>query len=245
MDKFTSEELRRLASAEFNLLLQDDPELKALESCKYDKRAHSCALLEVLGLGEFRIGKLPVLPLTAAKWAFLWMLGNSFVSDKSDLLATAKHSEDGSDNDLDVMLYILSIPDLADIDCNLHEVPAKASNYRFAPQLPRDELVKEIYDMISLAFLPLAMLPCKTLNNEEAYFDEIWLTAVAGCAARESGESLYYCMHKMSLSTVFALWVNYRRRESTEKISYPVSVEIEKKIADRVDQLGREFLTRP
>lgn len=238
MDKFTSEELRRLASAEFNLLLQNDQVLKDLENSKYDKRAHSCALLEALCLGEFRIGKLPVLPLTAAKWAFLWMLGNGFVADLSD-------KSDGSDVDLDVMLYILSIPDLADIDCNLHEVPAKASKYRFAPQLPRDELVKEIYDMISRAFLPLAMLPAKKTDNEEAYFDEIWLTAVAGCAARESGESLYYCMHKMSLSTVFALWVNYRRRESTEKISYPVPSEIEKKIADRVNQLGREFLTRP
>ena len=258
MAKFTEEEYRRLASAEFNLLLQNDQVLKDLENSKYDKRAHSCALLEALCLGEFRIGKLPVLPLTAAKWAFLWILGNGFVSDlsnKSDGLATAKHSEDGlatakrsedgSDTDIDVMLYILSIPDLADIDCNLHEVPVKASGYRFAPQLPRDELVKEIYDMISRAFLPLAMLPAKKTDNEEAYFDEIWLTAVAGCAARESGESLYYCMHKMSLSTVFALWVNYRRREGTEKISYPVPSEIEKKIADRVDQLGREFLTRP
>lgn len=238
MAKFTEEEYRRLASAEFNMLLQDDQVLKDLENSKYDKRAHSCALLEALCLGEFRIGKLPVLPLTAAKWAFLWMLGNGFVSDLSD-------KSDGSDVDLDVMLYILSIPDLADIDCNLHEVTAKASNYRFAPQLPRDELVKEIYDMISLAFLPLAMLSAKKTDTEDAYFDEIWLTAVAGCAARESGESLYYCMHKMSLSTVFALWVNYRRRESTEKISYPVPSEIEKKIADRVDQLGREFLTRP
>lgn len=238
MAKFTEEEYRRLASAEFNMLLQDDQVLKDLENSKYDKRAHSCALLEALCLGEFRIGKLPVLPLTAAKWAFLWMLGNGFVSDLSD-------KSDGSDVDLDVMLYILSIPDLADIDCNLHEVPAKASGYRFAPQLPREELVKEIYDMISRAFLPLAMLPVKVSSGEEAYFDEIWLTAVAGCAARESGESLYYCMHKMSLSTVFALWVNYRRRESTEKISYPVPSEIEKKIADRVDQLGREFLTRP
>ena len=238
MAKFTEEEYRRLASAEFNMLLQDDPVLEELENQKYDKTAHYVALLEVLQLGEFRIGKLPVLPLTAAKWAFLWMLGNGFVSDKSD-------KSDGSDVDLDVMLYILSIPDLADIDCNLHEVPAKASGYRFAPQLPREEVAKEIQGMISQAFLPLAMLPAKKTDNEDAYFDEIWLTAVAGCAARESGESLYYCMHKMSLSTVFALWVNYRRRESTEKISYPVPSEIEKKIADRVDQLGREFLTRP
>ena len=86
------------------------------------------------------------------------------------------------------------------------------------------------------------MLPRKT-GEEEAYFDEIWLTAVAGCAARESGESLYFCMHKMSLSAVFSLWVNYRRRESTEKISYPVSAEIERQITERVDLLGREFLT--
>ena len=100
MAKFTEEEYRRLASAEFNLLLQNDQVLKDLENSKYDKRAHSCALLEALCLGEFRIGKLPVLPLTAAKWAFLWILGNGFVSDlsnKSDGLATAKRSEDGSD----------------------------------------------------------------------------------------------------------------------------------------------------
>ena len=164
MAKFTEEEYRRLASAEFNLLLQNDQVLKDLENSKYDKRAHSCALLEALCLGEFRIGKLPVLPLTAAKWAFLWILGNGFVSDlsnKSDGLATAKRSEDGSDTDIDVMLYILSIPDLAGVDCNLHEVPAKASGYRFAPQLPREEVAKEIQGMISQAFLPLAMLPAK------------------------------------------------------------------------------------
>ena len=237
MNPLTPEELRRLASAEFNSLLQDDPVLKELENLKYDKRAHSCALLEVLGLGEFRIGKLPVLPLTAAKWAFLWILGNGFVSDLSD-------QSDLSDTDLDVMLYVLSVPSLADIDCTLHEIPVKTSGYRFAPQLDRNDIIREIHGMISQAFLPLAMMPVKT-SSEKAYFDEIWLTAVTGNAARESGKDLAYCMHKMSLSTVFALWVNYRRRESTEKIDYPVPSEVEKQIADRVDQLGREFLTRP
>lgn len=238
MTTFSPDELKRLAGVEFNSLLQNDPVLKKLESLKYDKRGHTCALLEVLGLGEFRIGELPVLPLTAAKWAFLWILGNGFVSDLSD-------QSDLSDVDLDVMLYILSLPDLSEIRCALHEIPAAASKYHLAPGLPMADVIREINTMIAQSFLPLAMLPNTQSSSEEIYFDEMWLTAVAGCAARESGESLAYCMHKMSLSTVFALFVNYRRRESSEKIAYPVPAEVEKQIADRIGQLGREFLTRP
>lgn len=161
-------------------------------------------------------------------------LKSQVLSDKSDL----------SDTDIDVMLYILSLPDLSEIDCALYAIPAAASKYRFAPGLPRDEVIREINGMICQAFLPLGMLPRKT-GEKDAYFDEIRLTAVAGCAAGESGETLFYCMNKMSLSTVFSLWGNYRRREGNEKISYPVSAEIERQITERVDQLGREFLTRP
>ena len=39
--------------------------------------------------------------------------------------------------------------------------------------------------------------------------------------------------------------INTRRRESSEKIAYPVPSEVEKQIADRIGQLGRDFLTRP
>ena len=92
-------------------------------------------------------------------------MGNGFVSDSSD-------KSDLSDTDIDIMLYILSLPDLAEIDCTLHEIPAAASKYRFAPGLPRDEVIREIHGMICQAFLPLAMLPRKT-GEEEAYFDEI------------------------------------------------------------------------
>ena len=238
MTTFSPDELKRLAGVEFNYLLQDDPVLKELESLKYDKRGHTYALLETLGVGDFRIGKLPVLPLTAAKWAFLWILGNGFVSDKSD-------RSDLSDTDLDIMLYVLSLQNLADIDCALHEIPAVAAGFRNIPGLPMADVIREINTMIAHSFLPLAMLSKTQSSSEEIYFDEMWLTAVAGCAARESGESLAYCIHKMSLSTVFALFVNYRRRKSTEKIAYPVPPEVEKQIADRIGQLGREFLTRP
>ena len=237
MKRFSEDEYRLLSGSAFNDLLQNDAELKELESLRYDKSVHACVVLETLGLGQWFIGKLPVMPLTAAKWAFLWILGNGFASGRSD-------PPDLSDSDIDVMLYILSVPDLSEINCALHEIPAKAANYRFAPQLQLSDVIIEINTMIQQAFLPLAMLPGRQENSEDVYFDEIWLTCVAGCAARESGMRLDYCMHKMSLSSVFALYVNYRRREGSEaqQIKYPVSAEIEQKISERVDLLASEYL---
>lgn len=237
MKNFTEEQYSLLASNAFNEFLQNDIKLKELESLRYDKSIHARVLLETLGVGTWYIGKLPVMPLTAAKWAFLWILDNGFVLDRSDKF-------DLSETDLDVMLYILSVPSLSDINCALHEIPAKAANFRFSPQLPLDDVIIEINAVIQQAFFPLAMLPGKQENCEEVYFDEIWLTAVVGCAARESGMPLDYCMHKMSLSSVFALWINYRRREGSEaqQIKYPVSAEIEQMISERVDLLASEYL---
>lgn len=239
MNSLTTEQYRVLAAnVEFNQLLADDQELIELEKLKYNKKLHSCTMFETLGIGSWSIGKLPIMPLTAAKWAFLWILDNRFTNlqDVTEL----------SELDIDIMLYILSIPSLDDIKCSLHEIPAVAAGYHRIPQLPLQEIVIELNRVIQQAFLPLTMLPSKTECNEESYFDEIWLTAIAGCAAREACMSLYYCMHKMSLSSVFALWVNYRRREGSEaqQIRYPVSEEIEQKISARVDKLARDFLTK-
>lgn len=236
MDNLTAEQCRLLADEKFNQLLQNDPVLKDLENLKYEKNIHSRVLLETLGLGEFRIGNLPVLPLTAAKWAFLWILDNGFVSGAQSL----------SDVDLDVMLYILSVQSLHDIDCALHEIPAAASKFHFAPKLSREDLIIEINGMIQQAFLPLEMLPGNTGSKEDVHFDEIWLTAVAGCAARESGNTLEYCMHNMSLSSVFALWINYRRREGSEarQIRYRTPMEIEQKISERFEVLAEEYLIK-
>lgn len=238
MSGFTQEEYKTLAGTQFNEFLQNDPILNELEHSKYDKTLHAFSLLETLHLGAFSIGKLPVKPLTAAKWAFLWILDNKFVTAPEAVTAT----------DVDVMLYVLSIPDLTEINVALHDIPAVAAGYRNAPGTPLNEVIHEINTMIQQAFLPLAMLPSKDSgSSEESYFDEIWLTAVAGCAARESGMPLDYCMHKMSLSCVFALWINYRRREGSEsaQIRYPVAEEIEEKISGRINELAREFLTRP
>ena len=81
-------------------------------------------------------------------------LKSQVLSDKSDL-------SDPSDTDIDVMLYILSLPDFSEIDCALYAIPAAASKYRFAPGLPRDEVIREINGMICQAFLPLGCFPEK------------------------------------------------------------------------------------
>ena len=65
------EELQQLAGPEFNRILAEDPVLAELEKQKYNKILHSRVLMDCLGLGDYRIGNLPVRPLTAAKWAFL------------------------------------------------------------------------------------------------------------------------------------------------------------------------------
>ena len=77
----TEAQLRLLATPEFNAILAADPELNYLASLKYNEIAEKRVLLELLGLGDYRIGKLPVRPLTAAKWAFLWMFDSPLVTD--------------------------------------------------------------------------------------------------------------------------------------------------------------------
>ena len=88
-----------------------------------------------------------------------------FQSDLSDLLAAPERSAGGSDLsdkselsdvDLDVMLYILSLPDLSEIRCALQEI-----------------IVQEINTMIEQSFLPLAILPKTQSSSEEIYFDEM------------------------------------------------------------------------
>ena len=77
-----------------------------------------------------------------------------------------------SDVDLDVMLYILSLPDLSEIRCALHEIPGLAAGFRNIP-LQREIIVQEINTMIAQSFLPLAMLPKTQSSSEEIYFDEM------------------------------------------------------------------------
>lgn len=236
MSRYTAAELQRLAGAEFNRILTGDQELKQLESLKYDKMAETRVLLEILG-GNYCIGLLPVRPLTAAKWAFLWMLENHYATGGA--IRTI---------DLDVALYVLSVPDLRKVSCGLADLPAAASGYATATGLSPEEVCRGVHSMIRTAFHPLAMLPPSATadDDEAALYDGLWVTRVAGIAARESGMPFDRCLHEMSLSCVCCLYINWLRRESLKpgEIRRRPDAEIEERITRRVGKLADEFLAR-
>lgn len=231
---FSPDDYRILAGEGFNALLARDAELKRLEGLKYDKTLEARFLMEVLGIGDFRIGKLPVRPLSAAKWAFLWLLESPFVIG-GDIHAA----------DVDIILYVLSVWDIREIAVAPHEIPAAASDYRFAPGIPMEEVRSEVRQIVNAAFLPLEMLPPSAdSSSEPARFDGIWATHVAGLAARESGMSFNYCLHRMSLSSVCGFFVNWRRRDGADanQIRRRPNEEIQALISARVDALATDFL---
>lgn len=230
----TAEELRRLAAPEFNALLAADPELKRLASLKYDKALDVRVLLEVLNLGSWRIGDLPVMPLTAAKWAFLWAIDNPLVT-----------GGDMTETDLDVALYVLSCPDLREIPCGLAGIPAEAADCARATGLSAEDLKRELKNVVRGAFRPLEMLPPPdSMDEQPPRYDGVWLATIAGVAAREAATSVLVCMHKMSLATVCAYFVSNRRRESPEgaKYRYRPEAAVMAAIDARIDALEEEFL---
>ncbi len=234
---FTPDDYRILAGEGFNALLARDAELKRLEGLKYDKTLEARVLMEVLGIGDFRVGKLPVRPLSAAKWAFLWLLESPFVIGGNIDPA-----------DLDLILYVLSVWDIREIAVAPHEIPAAASDYRFAPGISMEEVRTEVRQIIHTAFLPLEMLPPSSsgASAEPDRLDGIWATHIAGLAARESGMSFNYCLHRMSLSSVCGFFVNFRRREGADadQIRRRPNQEIQSLISARVNALAAEYLSK-
>lgn len=237
MSRYTPAELRRLADAEFNRILTDDPELRRLESLKYDRSAETRLLLEVMGVGGFHIGKLPIRPLTAAKWAFLWMLENRYATGGAIRII-----------DLDIALYIFSLFDLRDLredGCALWEIPGRAAGYSDATGLEAAEVRREVAAWISGAFRPLELMPPAGVSDELPRYDTQWLTRICGIAARETGESWEKVMYEMSLSTLCCAYVNFAQRESAEPHQFRrrPDAELEAQISARIDQLAREFLS--
>ena len=234
--QFSAEEYRLLAGRRFNEILAADEEMKSLQAQQYDRSAETRVLLEVLSLGDFRIGRLPVRPLTAARWAFLWMLESPFA-------AGGKIQEP----DLDVALFVLSTPDLREIPCAIPEIPAAASSYALSASLPPEEIIREIECMIQTAFSPLALLPPAPPSDVPGEFDALWVTRIAGIAALESGMGIDHCMHRMSLSAVCCFYVNRIRRESENPalIRRRPSAELEEKITKRFNTLAENFLRNP
>ena len=232
-----TEILELLAGKEFNEILAGDAVLKELEKSRYNSAGEKQLLLEVLQLGDYRIGKLPIRPLTVAKWSFLWLLESPFVIGGAVGLG-----------DLDVFLYVLSLMDLRELNCSLEKIAKRADGYALAADLEAGELIDEVKNVIKSAFLPFDMMPLKTSGDsgESGIYDGIWASFMASTAARESGMSFDYCLHRMSLSTVCSLIVNWNRRERVDggQIRRRIPQEIEEKITARIDALAKGYIEK-
>ncbi len=226
--------LRLLAGPEFNALLADDAELKRLEDLKYDRTAEGQILLETLHACTLRIGALPVMPITAAKWSLLWLLESPFII-----------GGEVTETDISIALYIISAPDVREIDCALHEIPVAAHGYAAATGLSAEEAACEVVNMIRTTFRPLTMLPLDVESRgEPARYDAGWLTQITSIAAKESNERSEYAIHHIPLAAICFYYVNYRRRESSnpDVIRCRPDAELERRIEARVNELADAFL---
>ena len=231
---FSAEELRLLASPAYAELLKNDPVLAQLEAEKGDERAEELLLLAALDVGMLRIGRLPVLPLTPAKWSLLWLCRSPYAAGGMIALA-----------DLDLFLWLLAEPDVRKIDAAPHEFPKLAHGYAAATGLTCDEGDAEIRQMIRVAFLPMTMLPEYGRDPAEPpRFDAIWLTRLCGIAARETGMSFPQVCHEMSLGVANACYVNWRAREGRDgdQVRRRPGAEVSGAIAARCHQLAEEFI---
>ena len=189
-----------------------------------------------------RIGSLPVRSLTAAKWAFLWML-------KNPLVLPGGKTEDGSaqtisQSELDVFLFVLSREDLRNLDLPLASIPGAASGYAAATGLDPERLLAELRAVIEDAFEPLSMLPPSGGGSGEMSFDGSWLAWIGGVAARESLLPYDRCIHELPLSLVCDFFVSWRKREGVDgdKIKRPPRADIMEKISARIEEMSDEFL---
>ena len=201
------EESKLLASAEFSAVLAADPVLQDLRARLIDRKDSISSSLDALLLtGGARIGNLPVLPLTAAKWGFLWVVDSPLVTGKNSV----------GETDLNIFLYVLSCPDLRKLNFPLPSLPAEAHNYAGTTGLDAETLMREIQSVVRNAFSPLAMLPCSDENPEEVFYDGAWITWIASVAVRESGIPYDRVIHELPLSLVCNFYVTWRRREGVD-----------------------------
>lgn len=233
--KYSEEELLLLSGKEFSGILEKDPILREIKTERQRYFLKMPLLLECLGVGQFRIGDLPVLPLTVAKWLFLSGINSPFVRGEKATL-----------EDADIFLFVLSLPDLREADFLPEDITERAKDFSAATMLSMAELAEEIKAVISSAFSPFRMLPEQpiTEKSESVVFDSVWAAEMAGVAARESNMSFDFCLHSMALSLVCAFYVCFLRRNSAspEKFFLRYDSLLHEKIERRSEELAEKFL---
>ena len=237
----TPDELRRLATPEFNRILAADPVLAALQRESRQGSVEKANLLDALDLsGNLTIGNLPVRPLTAAKLALLWIVENALIPGAEN---------DATITDYDVFLYVLSRMDLReDISCaSLAGLPAEASGLSIATGLPPEDLTVQCRAVIRKSLRPLRMMPLDDADGNDEQpptYDLDWITRVCGIAARESNQPFELCLHRMPLALVCAFYVDHTRRNAANgnEVKKRPDTVLANAIDARIDELAKDFL---
>lgn len=238
----TPDELRRLATPEFNRILAADPVLAALQRESRQGSVEKANLLDALELsGNLTIGNLPVRPLTAAKLALLWIVENALIPGAEN---------DATITDYDVFLYVLSRMDLReDISCaSLAGLPAEASGLSIATGLPPEDLTVQCRAVIRKSLRPLRMMPLDDVDGndepEPSTYDLDWIARVCGIAARESNQPFELCLHRMPLALVCAFYVDHTRRNAANgnEVKKRPDTVLANAIDARIDELAKDFL---
>ena len=237
----TPDELRRLATPEFNRILAADPVLAALQRESRQGSVEKANLLDALELsGNLTIGNLPVRPLTAAKLALLWVVENALIPGAEN---------DATITDYDVFLYVLSRMDLReDISCaSLAGLPAEASGLSLATGLSPEDLTVQCRAVIRKSLRPLSMMPLDDADGNDEQpptYDLDWITRVCGIAARESNQPFELCLHRMPLALVCAFYVDHTRRNAANgnEVKKRPDTVLANAIDARIDELAKDFL---
>ena len=81
----TDADLCELANdQEFQRIIETDAVLDKYDEETYDEKKEFFSLIWFLGLAPVAVGRLPLRPLSPAKWAFLWGIGNAYAREKKD-----------------------------------------------------------------------------------------------------------------------------------------------------------------
>lgn len=216
------------ASPEFDARIRQDPVIQDLIAQKRKKTQEQLLLVEALG-GAISVAGIPVLPLSPAKWAVLYMTGNAFANfDAKE--TKVEH--------IDQFMWLLT-HDLAELD-TFEQLSELAENYCENNQIDLCEAIDDILQIIDVCFYPLQMLH-KNGTGETPEFGAEWIARICCEAHAASGIPVTELMHKTALSTVCFFFVENQRRLDTKLvIRKPSDREIDAAIMARIRALMEE-----
>lgn len=229
------DKLHLAASAEFQRLLEEDPELRALDGSAIDYDRERLLFWEVLGGTELICG-VEVSPITPAVWAHLWLVHSPLCSGKTPEFS-----------DVATALYLLTHSTSQSRFDKLPERSAEFAKKISLTDQNAPDVWKELVGMVERTFSPLSMLPHVEAPvgaaRPDPVFDTDWLLSVCSVASQEAGITLQAAAINFPLSAVFALMVIRARKANPDTcISRHTPEYIGKRILERTEELGEYFM---